>query len=220
MKILVTCGDGFIGGELIKALGNEHDVTNCDLRSGSDFIDADTDFDVVIHCAAVMGPEETAGCIRENIVKLDSYLSRLAQRNPICHFIFLSSFAVYGATNHYGMSKVMGEWLVKHYLKSYAIFRPTNVIGSGQERKVKPNCITHFEQDDPIVVYGGEQVRNFISIDYVVKEITKNVQSKEIGTFNLCSGKKVNIFNLACEMAAERGVSLVLESPITGDPLE
>ena len=125
--------------------------------------------------------------------------------------IFFSSREVYGKTldveskendlllptNIYGITKMLGELLVKNSGKNnnlnYIILRLTNVYGPGGNEKGPNKIIKNAVEDKKIEIFGGKQSINFIYIDDVVNLIStiidKNHISKEI--FNL--GSKNNL---------------------------
>ena len=65
----------------------------------------------------------------------------------------------------------------------------------------------HFKKDDPIVVYGGTQIRDFVHVETVCKAITKVIELDVTGTFNIGGGQR-RIDDIAREYAVGRNVAI------------
>jgi nucleoside-diphosphate-sugar epimerase len=65
MKIFITGSSGYIGNELVKYLSDKHEIVIYDLVNGQDILDYEqlkekiVGCDVVIHLAAIRGPDES-----------------------------------------------------------------------------------------------------------------------------------------------------------------
>ena len=65
MKILITGANGFLGSELVKEISKEHEIVIFDLENKQDILNYEQlknsmfDCDVVIHLAAIKGPNES-----------------------------------------------------------------------------------------------------------------------------------------------------------------
>lgn len=224
MKTIYISGqDGFIGKNLTKyLLSKGYEVYGCDLKNNIDFINQIPKADIVIHCAAWVSVTESEEYPQKYIDNNISSLLKFAQNNKDKKFIFLSTGgALYGSkefareeeadideiTNVYAMTKFVGEWIVKHYCKDYLILRLGNVYGDGEDDRGEANVYTHFRQDDPIILYGEHQKRDFIHVDQVVKAIEKGLNL--IGTYNLGNGVEIDITDLAIKFSKERNVKLI-----------
>lgn len=217
----ISGNQGFIGKRLTTHLESKgYEVSGCDIRNGVDFASV-SDKDIVVHCAAHVSVTESVDnpekYIDNNILKL----VQLIKNNR--RIIFLSTGgALYGnkksakeeeatlenCTNPYAMSKLVGEWLVRYYCDDYLILRLANVFGEGQDERGEANCLTHFTHDDPIVVYGGEQTRDFIDVSQVVEVIEKGIEKGTQGTYNIGTGEETAVIELAEEMSKKRNVTL------------
>lgn len=132
--------------------------------------------------------------------------------------VFPSTAAVYGATNGpkvhekivpgpttmYGCHKLSAEQLIRGYAENYG-FNPTilrifNVYG---DLNMEQGVISHFLRktiaNEPIVVKGGDQLRDFVFLDDVVEAFIKSLNGaasyKE--TINVGSGVGVSIKEIA-----------------------
>jgi len=230
-KIFVSGNRGFIGKRLTEYLkGKGYSVDGCDIKNfGEDFKDIKKQ-DIVVHCAAYVSVTESVEdpekYILNNIVKL---LSLIRENKRI---IFLSTGgALYGdklkakeedanlnlITNPYAMTKLIGEWLIRYYCKDYLILRLANVFGEGEDDRGEANCLTHFRKDDPIILYGGKQTRDFIQVEDVCRAIEIGIRKKIKGTYNIGSGKETKIMDLAKIESGRRGVKIKIKPARKGE---
>jgi UDP-glucose 4-epimerase len=106
----------------------------------------------------------------------------------------------------YGASKVAGEAFMMAYkncgkLRNAASLRFFNVYGEGQNLEYA-GVITKFTdrlaKGLPPVIYGdGNQTRDFIFIEDVVKSITVAANANVSGVFNIGTGMETSINSLA-----------------------
>jgi nucleoside-diphosphate-sugar epimerase len=63
MRVLITGNEGFVGKYFHKRLGPDHDITGIDIKNGIDcrdfFKKDDSQYDLVIHLAAIVGGRQT-----------------------------------------------------------------------------------------------------------------------------------------------------------------
>lgn len=57
---------------------------------------------------------------------------------------------------------------------------------------------------------GGEQIRDYLSVDDVAKSILELFESESKGTFNICSGKPITVRRLVDERIKQRGANIKL----------
>ncbi len=104
MKIFITGSSGFIGGELIKHLSGIHEIVEYDLEHGQNILDYDNlektmrGCDVVVHLAAIRGPDEDKTFPDYFKVNCQGTLNvvQAAVENNIKRIIYSSSTGYYG----------------------------------------------------------------------------------------------------------------------------
>ncbi|MEM2293940.1 MAG: GDP-mannose 4,6-dehydratase [Candidatus Bathyarchaeia archaeon] len=180
------------------------------------------DVDVVIHAAAYINVKESFKrptlYLKNNVIGTAS-VAEACLNKGVKLLIYLSSAAVYGEpistpisethpTNPispYGLSKMMGEEVVKFYSKyglKHVILRLFNVYGPRQS-KAYAGVITRFieravEGFQPIIYGDGEQTRDFVHVKDVSEAIKQTMERDVVNeTFNIGSGAPTKIKELA-----------------------
>ena len=165
MKILITGNAGFVGREFMKQLDG-HDITGIDIVNGIDardfFANDDTQFDLVVHLAAIVGGRATIEGQPLKVatdLAIDSDMFQWALRAKPKRVIYYSSSAAYpihlqecGSTHKlkesdinlddirlpdytYGWAKLSGEILAKYAQEAglrVHVFRPQSGYGEDQ----------------------------------------------------------------------------------------
>lgn len=175
------------------------------------------DSDVVFHFASLSrvmpSIENPELCFRVNVQGTEVIARLCSKYNK--RLIFSSSREVYGTVeyipadekhilhpeNPYGASKVCGEKIIEAYSKcyglKYAILRLTNVFGERDFDRVIPTFIEKALKNQDLVVYGGEQILDFIHVNDVVRAFLKAFEISDNIIFNIGSGEGVKIIELA-----------------------
>ena len=113
---------------------------------------------------------------------------RAARESGVRRVIFTSSREVYGepavllvaedapliAKNFYGASKIAGEAYCRVFDSPemrVCVVRLANVYGPGDRERVIPIFFERIAQGLPLVLYGGDQVIDFVPIDLVVEAL-------------------------------------------------
>lgn len=174
----------------------------------TDFDDAklaflDRRISAVVHLAALAGSSGKGGAAESrknphpflnNNVRATLNVLEAMRLSGVSKLVFMSSFSTYGKApkcpideatpqnpdNAYGLSKVMGEQLVRFYAQfgvRSVVLRPTLICGEGQ-REV--NALREFAiaaiEGRPIEVWGkGEHRREFIHPEDVARAIAKSL---------------------------------------------
>lgn len=188
MKILIT-GKGFIGSKLKGDFWEKKEGNNI-----LNISKIKNEYDLVIH---------TATSFSNNIFE-DNILGTIAVVNQCkkwgAKLIFLSSAAVYGNNNNarensklkpvnlYGVSKQFGEWYVQRELKNYVILRLSNVYGKGGKGVISQ----WLEKGSSNINGDGEQSRDFVYINDVIKAINKAKDWQGIYNLSTNKGTKIN----------------------------
>ena len=222
--ILVTGNKGYIGSHLLHHVsGLKTPIYYCDLKDGMDFgTMSGYFFDTVIHLGAhasvtqsVLDPDE---CFENNAFKLIPFL----QNNKIGKFIFTSTGgAIYGnklnakeedaswagCISPYGQSKYLAEKIIRRMHPNHCILRLGNVWGGQDSNRLELAMHAHFKKDNPIVVYGGTQIRDFVRVETVCQAIMKAIELDVTGTFNIGGGQR-RIDDIARVYAVGRNVAI------------
>jgi len=202
--------------------------------------------DVVIHTAALVSVEESMRepeeYFRYNVLGTLNTV-RVSTNNNVSKFIYLSSAAVYGdpiklpvSEEHplspkspYGLSKLLGEEVVKLYYRMYGleyiILRLFNVYGPRQFLNPYSGVITKFidrvSKGLPPIIYGdGTQTRDFIHVLDVCRVIQSCINTRKVNeVYNIGSGKPLSINELANIIIRISGLELrpIYESLRPGD---
>lgn len=193
--ILIAGGKGFIGTRLCK-LFDSLDVglyETADLKDGIDVCDIkDTSaYDVIVLLAANLKQDITM--MQDNLA-----ICKWAMRQS-AHIIYTSSAAVYPdqlkphtetdptkPSTFYGVSKLVGERLIKMGNKNYTILRLANVYGDGDGN----GAIDIFKRGGTTIYGNGSDIRDYVPVEVVVeaiKTIALNPSAYNRETYNISS---------------------------------
>ncbi len=235
--IFVTGASGYIGQHFVKYLldrsTSDLRFLQCDIKGGQDFaLVSGAKFGTVVHFAAhssviqsLLDPDE---CLDNNALKLIPFLTN----NKIGKFIFMSTGgAIYGnrlnakegnaswkgCISPYGQSKLLAERIIRRLHPNHVILRLGNVYGGNDSDRLELAMHARFKKDDPIVVYGGDQIRDFVHVDVVCEAIFRAIHGDTEGTYNIGSGKGTRIMDIAKTISKKRGVPMGIHPARTGE---
>lgn len=190
------------------------------------------DVELLVHLAASVSVMESfrdpVGYFQNNLIGL----ARFLKNNRVKKIVFASTGgALYGnahgakeedarwdmCLSPYAQSKFLAEELIREMCEQYVILRLANVYGGDHGLRGEASMHGHFEQDDPILVYGGQQTRDFIHMDAVCSAIGKAMLLDASGTFNIGSGQETEVGAVAEEYAKKRGVRWQLHPARPGE---
>ena len=219
--ILIDNAESKLDGKRIKIINSIpnlkliiEDICN---ENGLKRIFAHEDVDGVVHLAAVSrvidAERNKILCEKINIEGTKILLNSLSNKKKKIWIIFGSSREVYGEShvlplkecasknpiNFYGNSKLIGESLIRQYCdetkSSGIILRFSNVYGNKYDifDRVIPKFITRINNNNEIIIEGGEQVIDFTYIDDTVDAIIKSIKLIEsegfvFNDFHVCPG--------------------------------
>jgi len=194
-----------------------------DIRNNEDILKASKNQDLVIHLAAKISVEESIKNPSETFeinVKGTEKILEVCKKNNIKKIIVASSAAIYGEGNKinkiteqttmnpispYGESKIEMEKKIIQFCSDnkidYVILRFFNIYGIGQSKEYA-GVITKFlekiKKNENLKIFGdGLQTRDFVSIDDIIYSISKAIEHTGNGIFNIGSGEKITIKELA-----------------------
>jgi UDP-glucose 4-epimerase len=174
--------------------------------------------DVVYHLAAqsnVMGAiDDPDYSITTNVNGTFNVL-RAAAEVACPRVVFTSSREVYGearsipvpethpldAKNPYGASKLAGEAYCRTFANTsklqVEILRFANVYGAGDAGRVIPLWLHAAQEGRDLVVYGGDQVIDFLWVGTAVEALLFAAKNGLVGPVNIGSGVGTTILDLA-----------------------
>jgi UDP-glucose 4-epimerase len=180
--------------------------------------------DYVFHEAAIPSvPRSIKDPIKSNYTNVNGTLNVLvaARDSGVEKVVYASSSSVYGDTlvlpkkedmtpsplSPYAVSKLVGEYYCRVFTEVYGLpavsLRYFNVYGPWQDPSseyaaVIPNFISRvLNCKSPIVFGDGKQTRDFTFVRDVVNANTFAVKGKTCGVFNIASGRRISINELA-----------------------
>jgi UDP-glucose 4-epimerase len=225
LRLLITGNRGYIGSHL----GLEGE--GCDWKDRQDYRQITGEWDVVIHLAASVSVIESFKAPIEYFNNNAFGIANFLDRNKIGRFVFVSTGgAMYGdkilareddacvelCRSPYARSKFVAESYVRQH-PDYCILRLANVYGGDSSVRGEAAVHARFAEDDPIVVYGGKQTRDFVDIDVVTEAIRRAAFGEMIGTFNVGSGQETSISEVAEACAKRRGVGIYYDIARPGE---
>jgi UDP-glucose 4-epimerase len=107
-----------------------------------------------------------------------------------------------GSKNTYGASKVAGEMYCRVFSGNFgletAVVRLSNVYGGRDYGRVIPLWLERANRGENLIVYGGQQVIDFVWIDQVVEALLRASRADIVGQpVNIGSGQGTPILELA-----------------------
>ena len=205
-----------MGAKIVKG-----DITNI-----KDLENVIKNHDTIIHLAAqisvldsIKNPDKT---FQINVEGTNNVLS-ICEKNSVRKIVIASSAAVYGESSQdnqlkeestmkpispYGESKMKMEQNIVKFTNNnkidYVILRFFNIYGIGQSSEyagVITKFLKNIINEESLQIFGdGLQTRDFVAIHDVIQSIYNALMFKKSGIFNIASGKKITIKELAKQM--------------------
>lgn len=202
--------------------------------------------DYVFHQAAIPSvPRSIKDPIATNNANINGTLNVLvaARDCSVKKVIYASSSSVYGDTpelpkredmtpnplSPYAVTKLLGEYYGSVFNAIYGLktvaLRYFNVYGPRQDpysdyAAVIPKFVSRVSEDDPPLIYGdGRQTRDFTFVRDVVTANIEAMRSEATGVFNIASGSRISINELA-ELVMKlmsKKLAVIFEAPREGD---
>lgn len=224
-RFVVFGSTGFIGSSLVKFLKiKKINYVALSRKDGDLLKSADTEriykklkTDDTLIITSSIAPCKNLDDYEKNIIIAKNLADKLS-RKRFRKIVLISSDAVYPdsknkinetcqtyPTSWHGLMHISREFIFNNNIKSpILILRPTLTYGPGDTHNgygpnkffrdaINNSCISLFGK--------GEEKRDHIFIDDLIKMIFKLSKLKATGTYNLCSGKTVTFFNIAKEIS-------------------
>ncbi|GAB4536598.1 MAG: hypothetical protein Kow0063_22310 [Anaerolineae bacterium] len=145
------------------------------------------------------------------------HLVDAAERGGVPCLVFISSDKAVEPVNVMGMTKQVGEWIVRHAARkngrAYVVVRFGNVLGS--RGSVVPLFQAQISAGGPVTVTHHQVTRYFMTIPEAVRLV---LQAGALGkggeVFVLDMGEPVRIYDLACDLIRLNGLEPERDIPI------
>jgi UDP-glucose 4-epimerase len=200
----------------------------------------------IFHQAAVPSVQRSVdNPLASNRANLDGTLNVLVAARDCGaeKVIYASSSSVYGDTptlpkredmipnpkSPYAVSKLAGEYYARVFSELYGLkavsLRYFNVFGPRQDPRseyaaVIPRFISRLLEGRPPIIFGdGEQTRDFTFVKDVVAANVLAMEDDVEGVFNIASGRRTSLNELAARLTAILGLNLgpIYDAPRPGD---
>ena len=177
-------------------------------------------YDCIIHLAAITALPDCESGVSDTIhtnVAGTANIMECARKWNVPHVIFASTSAIYENNKEqiftenlevnprlwYSLSKKMAEEVCESYRINYGMnittLRFFNVFGPRQDiHRKNPPLLNYLVREikqgkQPVLHSTGEQARDYIHVDDVVKLIDLCLEKKPNDTFNVCTGSLLSV---------------------------
>lgn len=239
MSLLITGGTGYIGKKLTQKLMGKNNpiysvgIEDLDLQNYMEVLDflKENKISKIIHLGWKM--ENNNEAIYDNIESINNLL-KASEEVQVEKIIFTSTNNVYGTelngnsfseedrinldeNNKYGISKYLGEELVKYVMnKKACIIRIADVYGPNQNHgNLMKGIISNLENKKNIQLYGeGKRERDYIYIDDVIRGLEFIYENNLTGIFNLGTGVGTSvkrITDIVMNICKNNGIDIGLD---------
>jgi nucleoside-diphosphate-sugar epimerase len=194
-------------------------------------------FDLVIHCAAVVGGRAVKESPVAHAVNLeiDAAFFQWVQRTQPRRTVYLSSVAAYPVAQAakgklkeedidlenpglpdqlYGWAKLTGEILASRVTSPVSVVRPFCIYGNPEDTS---HAFENFamqvrEKRNPITIWGsGNQARDYIHIGDVIRAILAVIDNEVNEPVNICTGVGTSLLDLVTMMSKAAGWPCFIE---------
>ncbi len=196
-------------------------VLKWDLERINEISDIFDDSCIVAHAAAHIpsnydAPQTADECYKYNVLGTLQLLQVANERN-ISHFVYYSAGNAYAIKNKpaveedslypsgkavlYLSSKIAGEMLVNHFSHVWSfpatILRISTPYGPDNSSFVN-NMLVSLKNNISINLYeGGRHAADFVYVDDIVNATLKSIDRKSTGIFNIGSGVRITLLEVA-----------------------
>lgn len=222
--ILVTGHEGFIGKNMMEALGPK--AVGHEWRDGKPDL---RNIERVIHLGAISSTacEDWDALVQHNIA---STVKLVTECNNIgIPFQFASSASIYGPRNKTfretdkgdpGSKYAMSKYIVEQYILCrkwrvpVQMFRYFNVYGPHEDHKDQPSPHTLFrrqaKETGVIKVFEGSEnfLRDFVPVEQVIDTHLRFFDLPVSGVYNVGTGTATSFMDVARQIASETGAEI------------
>ena len=197
--------------------GDFYNQDICDPQLADKLLDC---YDCIIHLAAITALPDCESNVSDTIninVAGTTNVMECARKWNVPHVIFASTSAIYENNKEkvfvenldvnprlwYSLSKKMAEEVCESYRINYGMnittLRFFNVFGPRQDiHRKNPPLLNYLVREikqgkQPVLHSTGEQARDYIHVDDVVKLIDLCLEKKPNDTFNVCTGSLLSV---------------------------
>ena len=234
MRILITGGAGFIGSSLSDAFAPENEVwpfdnfltgrrenglcTELDITDRPEFYALANKIkpEFVIHCAASYSDPDkwhrdtdtnVAGCINAAAVA----------KHHGAHLIYFQT--ILPPISSYAISKIAGEQYLRLSGVPLTVLRLANIYGPRNLSGPIPTFYKRLTSGQPVTVVNT--TRDMVYIDDLVRAVQLVVENHLTGTFDVCSGTQVPIYEMLNQIIKSLPVKsdskVSAQEPLTDD---
>ena len=222
-RCVIFGSNGFIGMNLVKSLKDEEtelvEITSSDIDLTSDEshnkVQDVVNFDDVVIILSAMTPDRGRDIKTMMLnIKMIENLTKALKKIDVSQVIYFSSDAVYSfenslitedipteITDYYSAMHVVRETILKKELNSPTLLvRPTLVYGIGDtHNSYGPNRFIRNAMEQKEITLGGngEETRDHIYINDLIKMIKHFISLKTVGTVNLATGNSYTFMEIA-----------------------
>ncbi len=217
-KILLTGSSGYLGSIIFNKLKKKYNVIKYSNQNDLK-LDNNNNF-AILHLAALdkKSCESNSKLAHKVNVNLTKKIVALGVKKKFKKVIFFSSTHVYGdhklqcneknslkPTNVYGVTKKKAEECCINFSKKIDIivFRISNVVAKPiKENKQSKNLLINYlckrlYKKNVSINSNGLDVRDFVSLNYLMACLNFFLNSKNKGVYNICSGNSIRIKDIA-----------------------
>jgi len=242
-RVIVMGAGGFLGTALVKLLSKKNiphmalassNLNLLDAEASNKLIDIIQPEDSLVVISAI-APCKDNQMLLKNISMMASVCAAI-EKSPPKHVIYISSDAVYAddekplteiscaePSSLHGVMHLAREVMLKQVcMMPLAILRPTLVYGAGDTHNgYGPNQFCRFAvEGKSITLFGeGEEQRDHVYIEDVVKIISHVITHKSSGVLNVASGIVTSFREIAQMIASQFNPPIVIKTTPRKGPM-